>query len=192
MCSYQFRFVYNLRWCHWNNGGRPLAWGNQRLCKMNRAGAGARMAGLNLTNGWWSAPMTGSGGEGGNAHWEMAIVFTLWVCRVLVPGHKISGALLSWKQVFCFNLKNGLQEYQFVFFPKCIYVFLTFFGYIRILPAKINDTQPRKHQQNCGGTRVQVPGHQNSGAPTILSVFSCLCILIYAGWLIKPGYARNT
>ena len=74
-------FVYNFRWCHWNNGGRPLVWGNQRLSKMSRPGAGARMAGLNLTNGWWSAPMTGGGSEGGNAHWEMAIVFTLWVCR---------------------------------------------------------------------------------------------------------------
>ena len=41
----------------------------------------------------------------------------------------------SWKQVFCFNLKNGHQEYQFFFFPKCIFVLLTFPGFIGILPA---------------------------------------------------------
>ena len=55
--------------------------------------------------------------------------------RVLVPGHQNSGALSSWKQVFCFNLKNGLQDYQFLFFPKCIYVFRTFPGLIGTLPA---------------------------------------------------------
>ena len=81
-----------------------------------------------------------------------------------MPGHQNSGALSSWQLFFYCNLENGHQEYQFVFFLKCIYVSLTFFGYIRILPAKIKDTQPRKHQKNCGGTRVLVPGHQNSGA----------------------------
>ena len=55
--------------------------------------------------------------------------------KVLVPGHQNSGALSSLKQVFCFNLKNGHQEYQFFFFPKCIYVFLTFPGFIETLPA---------------------------------------------------------
>ena len=57
-------------------------------------------------------------------------------------GHQNSGARAPelWcpfklKQVFCFNLKNGLQEYQFLFFPKCIYVFLTFPGFIGTLPA---------------------------------------------------------
>ena len=37
--------------------------------------------------------------------------------------------------VFYCNLENVHQEYQFVFYTKCIYVFLTFPGFIRILPA---------------------------------------------------------
>ena len=91
--------------------------------------------------------------------------------RVLVPRHQNSDALSSWQLVFYCNLENGHQEYQFVFFLKCIYVSLTFFGYIRILPAKIKDSQPRKHQKNCGGTRVLVPGHQNSGALSSWQLF---------------------
>ena len=55
--------------------------------------------------------------------------------RVLVPGHQNSGALSSWQEVFCFNLKNGHQEYHFVFFPNCIYVFPTFPVFIGTLPA---------------------------------------------------------
>ena len=55
--------------------------------------------------------------------------------RVLVPGHQNSGALSSWQEVFCFNLKNGHQEYHFVFFPKCIYVFPTFPVFIGTLSA---------------------------------------------------------
>ena len=50
-------------------------------------------------------------------------------------GHQNSGALSSWQLVFHCRLENGHQEYQFVFFPKCIYVFLAFPGFIRILPA---------------------------------------------------------
>ena len=34
------------------------------------------------------------------------------------------------------------------------------------------------------GTRVLVPGHQNSGAPSILLVFSSLCILSFAGRIL--------
>ena len=60
---------------------------------------------------------------------------------------------------------------------------LTFFGYIRILPAKIRDSQPRKHQKNCGGTRVQVDnrffvliskmGFRNINLSFFPSVFMC-------------------
>ena len=106
----------------------------------------------------------------------------MWVHHQQIPkkmrGHQSSGAQAPefWcpfkltTGFFC-NLENGHQEYQFVFFLKCIYVSLTFFGYIRILPAKIKDTQPRKHQKNCGGTRVLVPGHQNSGALSSWQLF---------------------
>ena len=87
--------------------------------------------------------------------------------RVLVPGHQNSGALSSWQQVFCFNLKNGLQEYQFVFFPKCIYVFPTFPVFIGILPAWMRVHHQENPPKKCGGTRVLVPGHQNSGAPYV-------------------------
>ena len=63
-----------------------------------------------------------------------------------------------------YNLENWHMEYQFVFFPKCIYVFLTFPGFIRILSAKM-----RIHNQEntekivgapefwCPGTRTLVP-----------------------------------
>ena len=40
-------------------------------------------------------------------------------------GHQSSGAFQAGQQVFCFNFKNGLQNFEFLFFNKCIYVFCT-------------------------------------------------------------------
>ena len=51
------------------------------------------------------------------------------------PGTRTLVPFKIHRQVFCFNLKNVHEEYQFLFFPKCIYVFLTFPGFIGTLPT---------------------------------------------------------
>ena len=73
------------------------------------------------------------------------------------PGHQKSGALPSWPTGFCFNLKNGLQKYEFLFFAKCLHVFHTKPGYFRTLPAWNGDALMRKHSKRSWG-------HQCSGA----------------------------
>ena len=84
--------------------------------------------------------------------------------RVLVPGHQKSGALSSWPTVFCFNFKNGLQSFEFLLFAKCIYVFYTKPGFIRTRSAWMSVQWRENPKKIGGGTRVLVPGHQNSGA----------------------------
>ena len=114
--------------------------------------------------------------------------------RVLVPGHQNSGALSSWQLFFYCNLENGHQEYQFVFFPKCIDVFLTFPGFFKTLPAQMwvhHQEIPPKNEGApefwCPGTRTLVPfpaenrffvlisrmGIRNINFSFFLSVFIC-------------------
>ena len=66
--------------------------------------------------------------------------------------------------VFYCNLENEHQDYQFVFYTKCIYVFLTFPGYIRILPVTLRIHNQENTKQIvgapefwCPGTRTLVP-----------------------------------
>ena len=84
--------------------------------------------------------------------------------RSLVPGHQNSGALSSWPTGFCFNFKNGLQSFEFLLFAKCIYVFYTKPGFIRTRSAWMSVQWWENLKKIGGGTRVLVPGHQNSGA----------------------------
>ena len=48
--------------------------------------------------------------------------------EILNPGHQSSA-------VFCFYFKNGLQNYEFLLFAECIYVFYTKTDSIRTLSA---------------------------------------------------------
>ena len=68
---------------------------------------------------------------------------------------------------FYCNLKNGHQEYQFVFFPKCIDVFLTFPVFFQNIASTNVSTPSRNPPKKWGGTRALVPGHQNPGAPYV-------------------------
>ena len=58
--------------------------------------------------------------------------------RVLVPGHQKSGAPPSWLTGFCFNFKNGLQNFEFLLFANHIYVFYTKLGFIRTWSARMS------------------------------------------------------
>ena len=51
------------------------------------------------------------------------------------PGTRSLVPFQADKQVFCFNFKNGLQNYEFLLFAKCIYVFYTKPGFIRTWSA---------------------------------------------------------
>ena len=51
------------------------------------------------------------------------------------PGTRSLVPFQADKQVFCFNFKNGLQNYEFLWFAKCLYVFYAKTGYIGTLPA---------------------------------------------------------
>ena len=105
-----------------------------------------------------------------------------------------SDALSSWQLVFYCNLENGHQEYQFVFFPKCIDVFLTFPVFFKTLPAQMwvhHQEIPPKNEGApefwCPGTRTLVPfpaenrffvlisrmGIRNINFSFFLSVFIC-------------------
>ena len=67
--------------------------------------------------------------------------------RVLVTGHQNSGALSVWQQFFCFNLKNGLQKYQFVFFSQ-VYLCVPDISCFYWNTASINEsTRSRKPPQ---------------------------------------------
>ena len=122
--------------------------------------------------------------------------------RVLVPGHQNSD---NW--FFYCNLENGHQEYQFVFFPKCIYEFFAFSGNIRILPAKLrihNKENTKKivgaPEFWCPGTRTLVPfqvenrffvlisrmGFRNINFSFFLSVFMC-----YGHFLVLSEYCQH-
>ena len=111
-----------------------------------------------------------------------------------LKGHQSSGALLSWQLVFYCRLENGHQEYQFVFFPKCIYVFLALSSYIRIRPAKLRIHNKENTNKIvgapefwCPGTKTLVPfqvknrffvliwrmGFRNVNFSFFLSVFLC-------------------
>ena len=76
--------------------------------------------------------------------------------RVLVPGHQNSGALSSWQLVFYCRLENGHQEYQFVFFPKCVYVFLILPDFIRTLPVKMRICNKKMQHQISGAWAPEV------------------------------------
>ena len=73
-----------------------------------------------------------------------------WGTKVLVP-------FQADQQVFCFNLKNGLQKYEYILFVKCLYVFYTKPGYIETLPAQNEHALLRKPSK-------KRQGHQSSGA----------------------------
>ena len=114
--------------------------------------------------------------------------------RVLVPGHQNSGAPPFFWGVFlmvyshlcwqCSNKNRKCREHINTLGKKDKLIFLkpifeiktknllsTWKGTRVLVPGHQNsgaptneDTQPRKYWKNCGGTRVLVPGHQNSGA----------------------------
>ena len=113
--------------------------------------------------------------------------------RVLVPGHQNSGAPPFFFRVFlmvfshlcwqCSNKNRKCREHINTLGKKDKLIFLT----------PIFEIKTKNLLSTWKGTRVLVPGHQNSGAPTIFSVFSWLCIFTYAdSILIKPGKVRKT
>ena len=73
------------------------------------------------------------------------------------PGTKSLVPFQADQQVFCFNLKNGLQKYEYILFVKCLYVFYTKPGYIETLPAQNEHALLRKPSK-------KRQGHQSSGA----------------------------
>ena len=113
--------------------------------------------------------------------------------RVLVPGHQNSGPFKLTTVFYC-NLENGHQENQFVFFLKCIDVFLTFPVFFQNIASTNVSTPSRNPQKNegapefwCPGTRTLVPfpaenrffvlisrmGIRNINFSFFLSVFIC-------------------
>ena len=79
----------------------------------------------NMSVHWWENPPKKMG----------APEFWCPGTRLLVPGTRSLVPFQADKQVFCFNFKNGLQNYEFLWFAKCLYVFYAKPGYIRTLPA---------------------------------------------------------
>ena len=73
------------------------------------------------------------------------------------PGTRSLVPFQADQQVFCFNLENGLQNYEFLLFAKCLYVFYTKLGFITTLPAYNEHALIRKPSQ-------KMWGHQSSGA----------------------------
>ena len=113
--------------------------------------------------------------------------------RVLVPGHQNSGAPTFFFGVFlmvfsnlcwqCSNKTRKCQEHINTLRKKEKLIFL-----MPILEIKT------KNLFSAGkGTRVLVPGHQNSGAPSFFGGISWWCNHICAGnVLIKPRNVRKT
>ena len=110
-------------------------------------------------------------------HWWENTLNKVGGIKVLVPGHQKSGALSSRPTVFCFNFKNGLQSFEFLLFAKCIYVFYTKPGFIRTRSAWMSVQWRENPKKIGGGTRVLVPGHQNSGACYLPD---WLCVILHS------------
>ena len=126
--------------------------------------------------------------------WWILTVRKIGGTRVLVPGHQNSGAPTFFFGVFlmvfsnlcwqCSNKTRKCQEHINTLRKKEKLIFL-----MPILEIKT------KNLFSAGkGTRVLVPGHQNSGVPpSFFGGISWWCTHICAGNVLKkPGNVRNT